>query len=874
MTSPNFVTTMRDVGVMNKTTANLYNVSYQRLHELQEQAVTLQRSHCMGGELQYEDYTTLPMIKEMKVRYIVGSVGISLIDYNKRDKYFNKTEFSKILSYTEITADKDTYKVLPLIFIHGSLVTVNVNFIISEETLYILFDDGQELFPGNPSLTIENIINNNYRIDVIGVKNGGEMITGLRTPYQLVNNIPFDLNELRRENGNTSKLSSTDSLVMFNGLETGSKILTSRYPVGVSNLVKPINNKVVLTDYTKRTLVGANVRATFIDLPEVVQILNIPANTRFFTTEKHDMPLSIKNMLIFRANNMGEFLFDHTMNDNVIDYYNSIYEFKELPTTDVRIIIFASDNCYDKSYVDYSRVLWKYKTPDEIIEMYNTGTISPVVKEYMPYGFDYHRNSINIPPLSKDTEYREQFKLSLQNNNDYLREYIHCKLAGNTPFTNLVVTQALRRRKRRTSAIDAGDLTPFAEPHLVFTSLGDMEKYAENGSRLWINGILQLPDIIKYSRDGCHLYYKESLFTDGDILIYEAYYPTKIEKTYTFNSLDDEYNLSLHSERGFLYSEELFLVNAETMEYIDISKYSMSVIDKNGNLGIIGNPAQIITGEQRISIKILDAALIGVPLTIKLENISVNETVISTEDGDVTGLAVKTYGNIKFNNRLRLFIQGRRMPPMNIRTTDFTTNNSNAFISCNVIRNTGWALHVHTIPLSYRMIYHNENMSPKGYIDLKDIVDKPFDLRWFEVYLNGRRLSRKNVEYLSATKFIVKDVESTFDLVVYDTNMYSDNEWEFITEDMIEEVIVDDILPDILDKIPDLPNTEPDANGDTLPWDQTELEDFLDWVSTQFINPNILQVEPWMKEIFGIVFWYTLSPDDINMDPNHDFETS
>jgi hypothetical protein len=105
-------------------------------------------------------------------------------------------------------------------------------------------------------------------------------------------------------------------------------------------------------------------------------------------------------------------------------------------------------------------------------------------------------------------------------------------------------------------------------------------------------------------------------------------------------------------------------------------------------------------------------------------------------------------------------------------------------------------------------------------IDLTGLIDKPFDFKWYDIYLNGRKLVKKNVEIISANKIKILKTDSlkgleiiensrdkeyfgykpVYDIIdyLYDVDPeFADNiNNSIITDDMldIEEPTVNDII--------------------------------------------------------------------------------
>lgn len=98
-------------------------------------------------------------------------------------------------------------------------------------------------------------------------------------------------------------------------------------------------------------------------------------------------------------------------------------------------------------------------------------------------------------------------------------------------------------------------------------------------------------------------------------------------------------------------------------------------------------------------------------------------------------------------------------------------------------------------------------------IDLRGYIDKPFDIRYFEVYLNGRRISRNNIYPVGPFELKLAGVHSLHNLEIYE----KDRDWEYYgcdaknyytISDLLNEIFMEDevrdrVITDITGKTPD-----------------------------------------------------------------------
>lgn len=136
-------------------------------------------------------------------------------------------------------------------------------------------------------------------------------------------------------------------------------------------------------------------------------------------------------------------------------------------------------------------------------------------------------------------------------------------------------------------------------------------------------------------------------------------------------------------------------------------------------------------------------------------------------------------------------------------------------------------------PYRNRLIFYKAELD-SDLVDLRGYINKPFDMRFYEVYLNGRRLNRTNVYPISPWEFKLAGTHSIYNLEIYE----KDRDWEyygtdfdgyftlsdFIRKTFMEDDLKDRLIHDVTGDIPGNDNCE-----DRMPWDRD-----LDLVSVYF----------------------------------------
>ena len=176
----------------------------------------------------------------------------------------------------------------------------------------------------------------------------------------------------------------------------------------------------------------------------------------------------------------------------------------------------------------------------------------------------------------------------------------------------------------------------------------------------------------------------------------------------------------------------------------------------------------------------------------------------------------------------------------------------------------GDLLYIDITPYRYTQIYHKKTLLRKGaLIDLKGVINKPFDVRYYDIYLNGRKLSYNNIFTITPWKIAIVNMKSNYNLDIYERERdweyfgldYSETTYYFSFDELVNSQIVSDeeFKKLIIDRINELkdprlvihPNTfdeEPlDYSDDLLIYPIFFIFYYDELVPKTYVNPDELQ---------------------------------
>lgn len=166
-------------------------------------------------------------------------------------------------------------------------------------------------------------------------------------------------------------------------------------------------------------------------------------------------------------------------------------------------------------------------------------------------------------------------------------------------------------------------------------------------------------------------------------------------------------------------------------------------------------------------------------------------------------------------------------------------------------------------PFRYKMIYYKEEIDPTQLmLDLREVITKPFDWRYYDVYMNGRRLSMNNLFSITPWEIAMVNLNSYYNFAIYE----KERDWEYyglnykepiyfftpddlfekdwVTEDEKRQLIEDIINATKDDRL----NIHPNENWEIKQnWEDTRQYVLLmafyfnELMPKSYVNPSVLQ---------------------------------
>ena len=203
--------------------------------------------------------------------------------------------------------------------------------------------------------------------------------------------------------------------------------------------------------------------------------------------------------------------------------------------------------------------------------------------------------------------------------------------------------------------------------------------------------------------------------------------------------------------------------NVDYMFRIRNGKVFVEVIynEENKNRAVVAQPSNVIIdlGEvflrcaRNVKIKIVDNTLAGRPLELHIKK-NFRVAALDIQEGMDILQPIKFTAEVKNDSRYFRIYRNGRLIPRHIGSVRFPMDYSYGELQVfpGFARDDDDHVIVEIMPYMMNQVCYLESIPDDKVIDLTGLIDKPFDFKWHEIYLNGRKLTKKDVEIISANK--------------------------------------------------------------------------------------------------------------------------
>ena len=729
------------VEVLKEIKANSF---YSQL-EIQRDAVNLEKYSISAASFTFKKLNRdmIPIRRAM-----IGTVNHSFINPSKKLKYRHSSHFDKPLSMIDITKDTDTFTsnffvytdlgILDFVRIIPRDNTVDIVIDVTKEGTKQLFKHIVELGLDIHIIFLPNTEFGIYQMDYNTIKKNKQHLHG-DNPLSAHLSTELEFNTFVNDNMVTNAVFiEPTSAALIKGFENSK---TNHAPHSVDTV-----NKAKVNTY------GFNQLIKVIDLPESVE-------PRFFRINGLKMPVPLDNMFaIYRDENINDV--DDIDKIMLNHYYPNIY--KVGPGKAVRVFVFYNKNNFGvKGFHNELAPFYEFISDDEL------KNVDLQILEYMPGQIDFDIKDFKASSFYPDYKaYQiDKFSFIIDETPEFLRNFLMEVVADNRyviPMSTIDLTKRIRYNNH-TEIKDVSIQTDFDEAHYVIILKRGTNNEDLSNLRFFIDGLFYYPKF-KWLDDKYEFYYFPKSIVKDDSVIeverYEAYFYKK-----AFVPTLEAPKLHVIGPDNYYGPRDIYVVK-EDGTVVPGTDYKISYIEEEVET-FVETDAYTPIPTIDFYVTITNEELFTVKLDVHVNSVnSVTETINDVSDGLYENAV--TLKTVHRANKVRLFKNGRFTPEYSYMKRETGVFGEPMDVHSKVLSslNDRWSLDY--IPVEYRKVIEYKTIPEPGVIDLYGIIRKPFDLRYFDIFVNGRKLNKTNIEIISPFIIKLKNLVSLNELYIYE----------------------------------------------------------------------------------------------------------
>lgn len=800
--------------------------NYNYLYQLQKELMDYTRFDFSKSDIKRIMRTQYDCIKnKYTVKVLKEFINPSLKSRFRRSSFYNR-----LLSLFDIERDA-LFQYSCLVFINGTLYT-GIKIFPTDEFTYIVLekDTAIELINSN-SVSITVIICPNFRI-----------MSQKTNTYRLSKSIPV---EESYYSSNNTKFQYLHTITSDNNK---AEIITTTRIRGVLSVASEIPEEYYGIDFCSNSIGLQHLEGSVI-----IQ------NQEYFSIPQYNMPVVSDTMLVFKKTPSG-LLYQH---DVTIDsFYPNIYKLNNIDRLEEYYVLYFY---HGSETIDLTEAYYenKFSLLDRInfnlLNGYRNNTLPDVVKNYVPENIvysikDFEQSTYDETIEYKDNKLKSLIKEDSSNSNSYFDVQIEApqKVYLDVSMINL-------ESRRRSSTLNETPDQPFhfKNPHYVFVIRKNIIQDPHN-TRIFIDGMIQLFHTITENEFNLYIYVPCEFVNSNSLLEFESYKNITVDTSFTVTNKESLVDLS---DTNFAFNFKDIILLDEDDTVIEYAMYDIYIQMGNGYISLqdkyntyLKNPLKIVFTDNAFNNRELKMKIIHKPLYMIQE--------IVTDDDRGKAIYINTPVSRDSSN-FRIFRNGKLIP-RELYDIKYRKNiNSEFGVDILIDKQVGDVIVVDIIPISYREVVYMDIIPESGFIDASRYLDKPFSLKWYDVYLNGKKLHINNVDVISPTKFFIQGVNSRRTLSIVESNRDEEyfgiaSDWMSYNDKLWEEF--PNLKEQIIAQHPSLSDSEDILITENLSPVSVDLDRFYEYYAKHqtILSPEEIDIPNEIWEQFDV-----LKTDDV-----------
>ena len=542
---------------------------------------------------------------------------------------------------------------------------------------------------------------------------------------------------------------------------------------------------------------------------------DLDLNTNLCVIEKshlkpYSMPIPIENFIVMK--NPVDYEKDYEIVQNVDSlkmYYPNIYELQDpdmVPGDQYRLFYFYYEG-YDLKYTFmhhfYYEFLYdifgedgtisieevidkiyhgKYNLDDyfaDEIQVWDFKTIFTKIINYKHFKFQYgdvdflHRYLADEANIEKvPTEYKDEtLREWIRNEPFILREYVKEQKRRGVVFGLWTNTLNLSTRVRTDTSQELETSIHFDDPRYVFAISNKMVYPQALNVRVFVDGLFVTDMYQDRKLFMDYIYIPVSMVTEDSYIEVEVFKEISVEDEVTFTSLDEEKEIQVfESDKNITPTLcDITYIDEDDNHRYDRNFFDLTAIYEKATFPIqpVSKDCPIkFTRLTHFKIKPNHPYVLNKPFKIRLSKAAVGKIYQLEKDGSQL-LMLETTNFGMYPDFIRVFVNGRILPKERYFINTLSQNPTLYLADTNYKK--GDKVFVDITPYRYTQVYYQEKLMPDELvIDLKGYITKPFDIRYYDVYMNGRKLNQTNVWTVDPWSITLTNLHSIYNLVIFE----------------------------------------------------------------------------------------------------------
>lgn len=727
--------------------------AYHYLYKHQLNAVGYKRF-----DFYVKDLQKITELKHKSVNYpkqYIYNMQYSFISEAKRLAFKRSGLVGKELSAFDISKNDSLFANTFMVFIDGKFFDT-AKVLPREDVTTILFTLQEKSNPlGIPESYFKDLIARNAKVTVYFIPNCAYGIykTNLNVLQKYKNQLELDRFNIQ------------------NNLTTDTKYITfvNTYQFLFSSIIMDTTNSGSMLRFTNNLSNAYNNKVIHLNVfgfRNLYDQIDVPGANTYFSLPKMDMPVPKENMMIFR-NVGGKKYFAHDL--TLKQYYPNVYEVVgNTAKENLSIYVFYFNDTASQSDVVYENELASYQELYGRDSPFTNGTINAIAKNFTPLTFEY-----SIEDFEKSSYYDNHLKYKvetmkkwIQQNPEVLRTYLNEQIRSFSSYyidTSKINLDSKYRINNHDELDDETQWITFPDPQVVFV-LNHTRSDQYLRTRFFVDGLYYEPSYIFKDEFYEYYYLPLSKVTTQSIIEIERLPSIDYELQTVFTQLTQTREAKIRSDFNYT-ANDIFVVDRTNNEYVDRSMFDILIMSENGTeIPIPTTSMKELQGSFKL--RLLSSSLLSKQLSIFVRESSFTE-VMDIQTRDDLG-RVFDYVSVERTEgkNVRLFKNGRLLPNT-LYDIDLDKNFAGLdFITPLISKTIGDRYVLDFTPYVYKVVHQQTTIPTNGFIDLRGKLNKPFDLKWYDVYLNGRKLHKGNIDTITPTLIFIKGVKTQKNLFI------------------------------------------------------------------------------------------------------------